>query len=162
MWVSTFWRDTQPPFSGWETEAYVGLAITQAVSRRLLIDAARVRAQIRSCGICGAQSDAGTGFLRLLRFPLPIIIPPTASHSSSSSTIGQTMADIPSGLGVTCSRYIDSLRTGRPRGQISSPSRVKDFLFSTSSRPALGSSQPPIQWVPGTLSPRIKRLGREA
>jgi len=26
----------------------------------------------------------------------------------------------------------------------------------------LGPTQPPIQWVPGALSPRIKRPGREA
>jgi hypothetical protein len=29
---------------------------------------------------------------------------------------------------------------------------VGSRIFSTSSRPALGSTQPPIQWVPGTLS----------
>jgi hypothetical protein len=29
----------------------------------------------------------------------------------------------------------------------------KNFLFSTASRPALGSTQSPIQWVPGPLSP---------
>jgi hypothetical protein len=36
------------------------------------------------------------------------------------------------------------------------------FLFSTSFRPALGPIQPPIQWEPGTLSPGVKRQGREA
>jgi hypothetical protein len=30
-----------------------------------------------------------------------------------------------------------------------------------SSWPALESTQPPIQWVPGALSPGVKRLGRE-
>jgi hypothetical protein len=39
----------------------------------------------------------------------------------------------------------------------SSPGRVKNFLFSRSSRPALRSNQPPIQWVP--LG--VKRPGRE-
>jgi hypothetical protein len=29
------------------------------------------------------------------------------------------------------------------------PDRVKNFLFSTPCRPALGPTQPPIQWVPG-------------
>jgi hypothetical protein len=47
------------------------------------------------------------------------------------------------------SRYSDWLRAGRPRSRSSSPYRVKNFLFSTSSRQALGPAQPPIQWVPG-------------
>jgi hypothetical protein len=55
-----------------------------------------------------------------------------------------------------------SLQDGRPRGRSSSPGRVKNFLFSTSSRPALGSIKPPIQCVPGALSLEIKRLGRDA
>jgi hypothetical protein len=36
------------------------------------------------------------------------------------------------------------------------------FLFTTLSRAALGSTQPPIQWVPGALSLEVKRPGREA
>jgi hypothetical protein len=31
------------------------------------------------------------------------------------------------------------------------------FLLSCVSRPALGSTQPPVQWVPGVLSPGLKR-----
>jgi hypothetical protein len=60
-----------------------GRAIAQAVSRRLPTAAARVRSQVRSCGICGGQSGAAAGFLRVLRFHLPILIPPTTPHSSS-------------------------------------------------------------------------------
>jgi hypothetical protein len=37
----------------------------------------------------------------------------------------------------------------------------KSFLFSTTSRPTLGPTQPPIQWVPGAPSPGVKRQGRE-
>jgi hypothetical protein len=44
----------------------------------------------------------------------------------------------------------------------SSPGGGKNFLFSTSSRPVLGPTQPPFQWVPGTLWPEVKRPGREA
>jgi hypothetical protein len=39
---------------------------------------------------------------------------------------------------------------------------VTDFLFSMSPGPALGSTQPPNQWVSGALSPGVKRPGCEA
>jgi hypothetical protein len=38
-------------------------------------------ARVWSSGICGGQSGAGAGFLRELRFPLPIFIPPTSPSS---------------------------------------------------------------------------------
>jgi hypothetical protein len=60
------------------------------------------------------------------------------------------------------SRYSDWLRAGRPRVWSSSPGRVKYFLFSAASRPALGPTQPPIHWVPGVLYPGVKRQRREA
>jgi hypothetical protein len=36
------------------------------------------------------------------------------------------------------------------------------FLFTTISRTALGSTQPPMQSVPGALSPGVKQPGRKA
>jgi hypothetical protein len=59
------------------------------------------------------------------------------------------------------SLYTDWLRAGRPSSWSSRPGRFKNFIFSTSSRPAMRSNQFPIQWVPGVLFPRVKRPGRE-
>jgi hypothetical protein len=54
--------------------------------------------RVWSSGICGGQSGVGAGFLRVLRFPLPFI-PPNYPFSKSpgAGTIGQWMADVPSG-----------------------------------------------------------------
>jgi hypothetical protein len=78
---------------------FFGRAIAQAVSRRLPTAEARVRPQVRSCGICGRRSGSGAGFLRVLRFPLPVLIPPTAPHSSIIRD--WIVADVPSGLSLT-------------------------------------------------------------
>jgi hypothetical protein len=49
------------------------------------------------------------------------------------------------------------------RAGLQFPAREKNFFpCSTSSRPAQGSAQPHIQWVPGSLSPRVLWPGREA
>jgi hypothetical protein len=42
---------------------------------------------------------------------------------------------------------------------VTSPNAAKNFLFSTSSTPVLGFTQPPIQWVPEVLFPGVKRPG---
>jgi hypothetical protein len=40
---------------------------------------------------------------------------------------------------------------------VRSRQRQRIFLLSSASRPALGPTQPPIQWVPEVLSPGVKR-----
>jgi hypothetical protein len=63
------------------------------------------------------------------------------------------------------SRYSDWLRAGPQRGRVSSPGKVNNFLFSTSSNPALWLTQPSIYWVPGALFPGgrgVKQQEREA
>jgi hypothetical protein len=61
---------------------------TQAVSRRLTTAAARVRARIISCGICGGQSGIGASFLLTFRFPLFRAIAPHSSLSPRAGTMG--------------------------------------------------------------------------
>jgi hypothetical protein len=56
-------------FTKREFTASRGRAIAQAVSRWLSTAAARVQTRVWSSGICGGQSGAGAGFLRVLRFP---------------------------------------------------------------------------------------------
>jgi hypothetical protein len=83
----------------------IGHAIAHAVSRWLPTVAARVRARVWSCGICGEQSGAGACFLRVLRLPLPNFIPPIAPQSHSSIIWGlynrPEVAAVPSRLSPT-------------------------------------------------------------
>jgi hypothetical protein len=58
----------------------------------VLLLAAWVRAQVRSCGICGGQGGTGAGFLQVLQFPLPILIP---SASNTSSSLIQVWYNLP-------------------------------------------------------------------
>jgi hypothetical protein len=76
-----------------------GHAIAQAVSCWLPTAAVRVRSQVCSNGICGEQSSAGVGFLRVLWFPLPIFIPPNSPSSQSPEADNNrpVVADVPSG-----------------------------------------------------------------
>jgi hypothetical protein len=46
---------------------------------------------------------------------------------------------------------------------VRSPAEAKGFFLYPVFRPALGPTQPPIQWVSGVLSPGVKaRPGRDA
>jgi hypothetical protein len=88
--------------------------MAQAVSRRLSSAAVWVRALFRSWGICGGQSGTGAGFLQILRFPLPIIIPAIAPQSSSfiwGWYNRPVAAAVPSGLSLTPLRIIIKARS---------------------------------------------------
>jgi hypothetical protein len=60
----------------------LGSAVTQAVSCRLPTATTWVQSQFESCEIYGEQTGIGAGFLAVLRFPVPILIPPNAPPSS--------------------------------------------------------------------------------
>jgi hypothetical protein len=59
----------------------LGRVIAEAFSHQCPAAASRMRSHFTSCGIRGGQSGIESGFFRVPRFPLPIFIPPTGSHS---------------------------------------------------------------------------------
>jgi hypothetical protein len=67
----------------------------EVVCCQLPTAAAWIRSQARSCEILGGRSGTEAGFLRVLRFPLPILI-----HRLIHAPRGlvQIVADVPSGL----------------------------------------------------------------
>jgi hypothetical protein len=97
---------------------------------------------------CLQDNGATTGCL-LRSFHL------TNFHSCMYSWLFR-LSCIPSNEG---SRYSDGLWGGRP---VFDSRQCKILLFSTASKRTLGLTQPPIQWVPGTLSAGLKRQGHEA
>jgi hypothetical protein len=60
------------------------------------------------------------------------------------------------------SRYGNWLRPTRTEVCISISGKVKNCHFFMSFRPAVGHTQPPVQWSPRALSPRVKRPRLEA
>jgi hypothetical protein len=61
------------------------------------------------------------------------------------------------GVGIATGYGLDEREVG-----VRVPAESKIFSSPRRSRPALGPSQPLIQWVPGAPSPRVKRQGRES
>jgi hypothetical protein len=77
---------------------------------------------------------------------LPPVAPPLLVYVVSPSYISLTMSR-DSSVVIATGYGLDDQWDGS-----SGPGRVKNFHFSISSRPALGCTQPPIKWVPGSLS----------
>jgi hypothetical protein len=71
------WRRLKGKVRKWSVSN--GFLLAQAVRRWFPTAATRVRDRVWSSGICVEQSGVGAGFLRVLRFPLPIFIPPKFS-----------------------------------------------------------------------------------
>jgi hypothetical protein len=54
------------------------------------------------------------------------------------------------------------LNTGTSEVQFPEEAVIGFLHFAKASKPVLGAIQPPIQWVPGTFTLGVKRLGHEA
>jgi hypothetical protein len=84
-------------------------------------------------------------------------------HVDGLSTGGRSLRkDGVTAARIQICRDSDWLHAGRLMSQSSSPGWIKNFLFYSSSRPALGSTQLIIQCVLGALSLGVKRPGCEA
>jgi hypothetical protein len=82
-----------------------GRDIAQADNRCLPTSAARVCAQSVHVGFVVDGVTLGQIFCKYFRFSLPIIFPPISplSYSPGAGTIGQLVADVPSGpSGIPC------------------------------------------------------------
>jgi hypothetical protein len=116
-------------FSAWENEGWY-----DSGSWFLTVES-RVQSPLPLSEIRSGWRSAVAGYSpSFMGFHLLVIIP--TLHSTLRLLVG-----IVTGYGL------DDRRFGVP-----SPGRVKTFHFSTSSIQTLGSTQPPIQWVPGALS----------
>jgi hypothetical protein len=64
--------------------------------------------------------------------------------------------------GTGIAQSVQRWATGWMTGGFESRQGLGIFFFTTASRPDLGPTQLPIQWVPRALSRELKKLGREA
>jgi hypothetical protein len=101
-------------------------------------------------GLCHVQGFIIFVIIITLHFVLSLLVC-LPLISQVMTMLGVPAARSYSGYVLAVSQDSDWLRTGRTMHRGSSPGRVKNFLFSTSSRPALRPTQPPIQCVPGFL-----------
>jgi hypothetical protein len=101
----TFRRNTLPLSSGSKSKpSKKGRVIAQAVSRRLPIAAAQVRATVRSLGFVVDEVALGQVFSEYFGFPCHFSLYRllyTHHLSSGAGSIGQLVADVPSGLSLT-------------------------------------------------------------
>jgi hypothetical protein len=137
----------------------IGRAVAQAISHRLPTAAARVRAQDSLCGICGGQRGIGSGFLRVLRLPLPII-PATAPHpsSSSSSTNIRGWYNRPNSGNVTSELSLTPPQETKNKTKLLDIvcGRPGTFRSCDTSRAALEPTQSPMQWSQWVLPLAVK------
>jgi hypothetical protein len=142
--------------------------------KRLPTAAVQVRARVCSSEICGRQSGAEAGFLRELRFPLPIFIPPNSpsSQSPGAGAIAQKWPTCrvdpvwttppPMIIKIQNKKWIHNIpSSGVSAGwmlRVSIPPTREICLYRITSRPFLVVTISCTQLVTEILSPSLKRL----
>jgi hypothetical protein len=93
-----------------------------------------------------------------------IIIPSTPSSFPMASSLHALWPKFWMYFSSPIAQLLQRWATGWTIGVLGFDSRreLEIFLLPTASRPALGPTQHPIQWVPGALSLGVKPPGREA
>jgi hypothetical protein len=89
-----------------------GRAIAQAVIRRLLTAAVRVRVQVNSCGIYGGQSFTGSGYSEYYGLSCHLLHRLLHTHHhllSGAGRICQIVPDVPIGLSLTATQETTKL-----------------------------------------------------
>jgi hypothetical protein len=81
-------------------------------------------------------------------------------YLNPSTSHAYNLCRYPSMWGAGVTQYSVWLPAGQPGDRGSISGKAKGFFLSPVSRPALEPTQPPVQWVPGVLSPGVKR-GRD-
>jgi hypothetical protein len=108
----------------------------------------------------------------LLKHPPPMFLEwgpsftPLKQQLKYSSVQNVTSPNCRSGRVVRISHHTTGTATGYGLDDrligVRFPAGVGNFFSDTMTKPALGPTQPPLQWVPGALSLGVKRPGREA
>jgi hypothetical protein len=119
----------------------------------------------RGKGLVSPQSRFGRGDENKYHHcPLLGIEPPSSSYSHYTDILDDRAYVVCVHLKNFLSRSVGRALGCGLDGVLGFDSRrgLEIFPFTTASRTSLGPTQPLIQWVPGALSLRVKRPGREA
>jgi hypothetical protein len=95
---------------------------------------------------------------------MKLLVMQTSPISCQSSLSGPNIFLLPLNTRAVIAQPVQHGATGWMIGVLwfDSRRRLEIFLFTTTSRTALGPTQPHIQWLPRILSLGVKRPGREA
>jgi hypothetical protein len=104
------------------------------------------------------QSNPGDGGDKFLYNVVDLL-----QNTTKNTTVDISRQRI-SNVGAGLAQAVQCLTTGWTTGRSGFDPRRGQRIFplTSASRPALGPTQPPVQWVPGVLSPGIKAPGRDA